>query len=197
MKLLILFITLFHLNFLYKATPTSTNSFLQAPVVPSFHASALSKTSNETSQTLSKPPNISLNESDSTSREETTSNNSSTNVPSTEQGNSTEITENNTVSSAEISSHNVNNTVSNETEVESEGNSTLENQGEPGEIEAHINQTYKPGQAFINRSSQEFIDPRGGKFETVEYVHELSPYAKEDIRDMNSPLKKDKALVGK
>jgi len=31
----------------------------------------------------------------------------------------------------------------------------------------------------------------------VEYVKDLSPYAKEDIRDMNNPLKKDKALVGK
>ena len=48
-----------------------------------------------------------------------------------------------------------------------------------------------------NHSNQNFIDPSGNTFEHVEYVRELSPYAKEDIKDMNNPLKKDKALVGK
>ena len=55
----------------------------------------------------------------------------------------------------------------------------------------------KPGEAFLNHSSQQFIDPHGNTFDLVEYVKDLSPYAKEDIRDMNNPLKKDKALVGK
>ena len=31
----------------------------------------------------------------------------------------------------------------------------------------------------------------------MEYVPSISAYAKEDIKDMNSPARKDKALVGK
>lgn len=76
---------------------------------------------------------------------------------------------------------------SNEKEIEAPGTIT----------EAHIDEVYKKGDAFLNRSSMEFIDPHGNRFDTVQYVRDLSPYAKEDIKDMNNPLKKDKALVGK
>ena len=48
-----------------------------------------------------------------------------------------------------------------------------------------------------NHNNQTFIDPKGNSFEKVSYVHELSPYAKEDIKEMNNPLRRDKALVGK